>query len=74
MLTDLRRINCEEERKFDRYIANYVTLLFFLGGGGGGEILVLHMQSYEGKLCVHHVSNQSAVHSFVYNLNSDFEM
>ena len=33
MLGDLRGINCEEERKFDRYIANYVIVTFFGGEG-----------------------------------------
>ena len=49
MLGDLRGINCEEERQFDRYIPKYVVVTFL----GEGKILVLHMQSLNASVCVH---------------------
>ena len=51
MLTDLRGINCEEEKAICQIRSKLCGCdIFFLGGGrGGGEILVLQMQSYEGK-------------------------
>ena len=58
MLGDLKGINCEEERQFDRYIANYVVVTFL--GERSRKILVLHVQSYEGKhMCTPHPCQQT---------------